>query len=583
MNTPPNLRIEHLHTYVGPSIHADEPVIVTRLTMDPELLLDAGARISRMSEGSRAWFEAPSLPDELTVTDVGQYLVTWARCALTEVRGVLNVAKAVLEREGVLLIIGYHDPRVSLGALKLAGTIFCGSTTEHMASALSKLWDICRKHHPDYQSAILMTAAHKAAIPFLRFSQLGLYQYGWGARGRVFQESASTADSMIGNQVSTNKASCKALFRSMGVPTPMHAVIDAAFQLEKAISIVGYPCVIKPLKGSKGTAVTVCIEDLERARVAFDAAQRANAGPVMIEQFVKGDDHRLMVIGGKCVAVIRREPPVVVGDGQRTVRELMDVLNAPRSQNIVRSRYMRPVLIDDVVLECLRAQGIAPDFVPAAGRRIQLRTNANLSTGGGCIDVTAQAHPSLKAMAEQLATSMGLSTAGLDYVTPDITQSPWHSGGAFIEANSTPGLCVVIAGGGSTEHLGRMVLGEDVGRIPVSLIVAESSPKPGDLDPPRAPGSARVIGNEVHTDASVYRVNASAPWAAVRAALCNRGVHELEIFSTPAQIIAYGLPVDRLDRTVLMNVHLPDPWREVIKRCSRTVEVSPNYAEALSA
>jgi len=586
MNTPHNVRIEHLHTYAGPNIHADEPVIVARLTMSPRMLLDASERIGRMNEACRRWFSAQPVPKELTAIAVGQYLVTWARCALTEVRGVINVARAVVEHEGVLLILGHHDPRISLSALELAGAIFSGthgSTSEDIASAMGDLWRICKRHHPDYQSAILMTAARTAGIPFLPFLKGGPYQqYGWGARGRVFLESASTADSFIGNQLATDKGACKAFFRSMGAPTPIHVSINSATELEKAISIVSYPCVVKPLYGSKGAAVTVGIENLERARVAFDAAHRANAGPVMIEQFVKGDDHRLLTIGGRFVAAIRREPPVVIGDGQRTVRELVEDLNATRPFNMVRSRYLRPIPIDAVVLECLSAQGFAPDFVPAPGRRVLLRTNANLSTGGVCIDVTQQVHPLLKAMVEQLATSIGLPTAGLDYVTSDITQSPWHSGGAFIEANSIPGIDVAIAANWSAERIGRLALGDGVGRIPVTLIISESPPQLEDLAPPLTPCPARVVGNEVRVDESVYRVSSTAPWAGVHAALCNRAVQELQIFSTPAEIIALGLPVDRLDRTVLMNVQLPDPWRGVIERCSRVVEIGSRSVQQLS-
>ncbi len=579
MNTPLNLRIEHLHTYAGPSIYADEPVIVARLSIPPHLLLDASTRIRQMHEACCAWLDAPPVPDELTAVMVGQHLVTWALSALNEVRGILRVARAEADSEGALLILGYHEPRISLGALGLAGSLFSGThqNTTAAALALEDLWRACKQRHPDYQSAILMTAARTLGTPFLPFSQRGLYQYGWGARGRVFLESSSTADSMIGAEVATNKASSKAFFRSMGVPTPLHVSINSASELEQAISIVGYPCVIKPLKGSKGTAVTVCIDNLERARLAFDAAHQANAGPVMIERFVQGDDHRLLVIGGKFIAAIRREPPEVVGNGRQTIRELVAELNTPRSSNLVKSRYLRPVPIDDVVLECLRAQRLTPDFVPAPEQRVRLRTNANLSTGGTCVDVTQQVHPSLKTMAEHLAASIGLPTAGLDYVTSDISQSPWHSGGAFIEANSIPGIDVAITAGVSVEHLGRLTLGDGVDRIPVSLIISESPPQSEHFTSPTTPCPARVIGNAVRIGDSEYRVSSTAPWAAVQAALCNRAVQALEIFSAPAQIIAHGLPVDRLDRTVLIDTHLPDQWRSVIERCSRTTETRPSF------
>lgn len=576
MNTPPTVRIEHQHTYAGPNVYADDPVVIARLTVPAQMLSNARARVAWMSDACRAWFCAPPVPDELSVVDVGSFLVTWARCALTEVRGVLTTAKAVLDGATVLLVLGYHHPRISLGALELAGSIYSAfghCAAKQIDAAVGELWKVCKRHHPDYQAGILMSAARQTGIPVLPFSRSARYwQFGWGARAGVFMESASTGDSMIGARLVGDKALCKEFFRSMGAPAPLHVTIDSAEQLDEALSVVGYPCVVKPLHGSKGSGVTAGIDDFERARAAFDVARRAQTGPVMIEQLVPGDDHRLMVLAGRFVAAIRREPPVVVGDGRRTVRELLAELNRSRCANLARSRYLRPIRLDGIVLECLQAQGVDADFVAEPGRRIRLRTNANLSTGGVCIDVTAQAHPLLKCMVEQLAASIGLATAGFDYVTTDIARSPWDSGGAFIEANSIPGLDAALAAGWPAERIASLIFGDGVGRIPVSLFICESPQQAARLDAPTAPLLARVAGNEVRVQESVYRIETASPWVAVHAALRNRAARELEIFCTPDDIVAHGLPVDRLDRSVLLNVRLPQQWHDVIAACSSLVE-----------
>ncbi|HEX7115846.1 MAG TPA: ATP-grasp domain-containing protein [Steroidobacter sp.] len=516
MNRFPALRIEHVHTYAGPSVFAQEPVVVARLTLSPEVMGDAGARIERMSAVCRAWFDSAHEPGQHpTPLEVGKFVAQWAHAALTEIRGHLHVADAVAEQDGVLLVLDYHHPDLCLLALELAAAIFAEihrCTVQDVAARLSKFLQTCRRHHPDYQAAILMTAARAAGIPVLPFLQNArCWQYGWGARSRVFMESASTGESLIGGRLVENKAACKAFLRAQGLPTPSHVSIDSADELSKALAHVGFPCVVKPLQGSKGRGVTAGIDSLERAKTAFHVARHASPGPVMVEQFLAGDDHRLMVINGTFAATIRREPPVVVGDGRRSVRQLLAELNRPRSINLVRSRYLRPIPLDDFVLECLRAQQATPDFVPACSQRIKLRTNANLSSGGVCIDVTESTHPMLKAMVEQAAASLGLPISDFDYITTDISRSPWESGGAFIEANCMPGLDATIAAGWSAEQIGRITLGEGVGRIPVSLFISDSPQAPSELPTGQRPSLARALRDEVWIDETVYCVNATEP------------------------------------------------------------------------
>lgn len=579
MSAAPEVRIEHLHTYTGPSIYAYEPAVIATLDVSPDVLVGASARIARMTHACRDWFYWSHDPgDSDAALGLGKFLVHWALCALTEVRGALRVAKALVEDEHIKHVLGYHSPPLSLTALELAATIFSNIYQLGAADIDAKLndfWRHCRRLHPDFQACILMTAARGADIPVLPFSERTRHwQYGWGARSKVFFESVSTANSLIGSQFADNKSACIALLRTLGAPTPAHVVIGSADELEKALPAVGYPCVVKPLRGRQGQGVTARIADFDRARAAFDAASQASAGPVMVEQFVPGDDHRLMIANGKFIAAIRREAPSVTGDGQRTVRELIAELNASRSSNQVRSRYLRPIQINGAVLDCLSAQRADPDTVPPSGQRVMLRTNANLTTGGRCTDVTQQVHPMLRVMAEHLASAMGLPTAGFDYITTDISQSPWESGGAFIEANTVPGLDAVLAAGWSAEAIGAALF-DGIGRIPVTLFVIKPSSRvtvtdSGDANRPLV---ARVAGRAVYVGGAVYRVASAAPWAAVRAALRNSAVQELEIFCTPSEITAHGLPVDRLERTVLTGVRLPDSWHALLESHSRDLEI----------
>ena len=134
-------------------------------------------------------------------------------------------------------------------------------------------------------------------------------------------------------------------------------------------------------------------------------------------------------------------------------------LNAPRSSNMVRSRYLRPIAMDDVLVRHLATQSLALEDVPARGQRVTLRSNANLSTGGMCNEATAACHPQVRAMAEQLAKTAGLAAVGINYLTTDISRAPSETGGAFIEMNTTNGLDFCIAAGCSPSTIAQKILG----------------------------------------------------------------------------------------------------------------------------
>jgi cyanophycin synthetase len=248
-----------------------------------------------------------------------------------------------------------------------------------------------------------------------------------------------------------------------------------------------------------------------------------------------------------------------------------------------RSRYLRQIAFDDVLDGHLARQELHIDSVLQTGAKITLRSNSNLSTGGICVDVTSEVHPQLKALAEQLAITVGLGTAGLDYLTTDIARSPGEVDGAFIEMNTTPGLDATIAAGWSPEKIGAMVLGELPGRIPADLFVMPTldieAPRLAGAEDVAGPGAAWVCGNEIRIGQLTLRTADSTPWAAVQSALRNKTVTSLQIVSTPAEILAHGLPVDKFDRVLLCGVALPDRWQGVIERSARSVEILTNNGE----
>ncbi|QHE87167.1 ATP-grasp domain-containing protein [Hydrogenophaga sp. BPS33] len=568
----------------GPNVCALGPVLAARVrfsrSLPPGALATSCARLRALWP---EWLnqDGPATDEE---TEAARLLAAWALGALNEVRGFLHDAGAQAVPGGARLWVGFHHVGVTKMALELAQRALAeaarpgvGFSREAMEVPLQRFWALCRKYHPDYQARILMEGARARGVPVLPFVNGSRYwQYGWGTRSRVFMESASNTDGFLGSQWQKSKVLSHAVFTSLGVPTPKHRLVSQPSELEAAADVVGWPCVVKPMDQGGGRGVTAGIASSGSLHKAFAHARRYTQGPVMVEAFVPGDDHRLMVVEGRLMAAIRREPSSVVGDGQRTLRELVQALNSQRSSNMVKSRYLRTIASDTVLAEHLAGQGLTLETMLAAGQRVTLRSNANLSSGGVCVDVTAQVHPMVRQLAEAVVQAFGLGTAGLDYITTDIGGAPSLTGGRLIEANTIPGLDAVIAAGWAPETIAEAVLGERPGRIPVTLVVLPEATVAKATDDLLKHSADPTIGWVCGAQGgigglSLQGINKEA-WSAVRAALRHRGLEALVIVSTPTDLIRNGLPVDKMERAVICGAELPLDWQGVLQRCVAEVE-----------
>jgi len=573
------ISLKHLHTYAGPSIYSAEPAVLVRMDMDAADGAVAAGKFDLIARRFPRWPMEAIAHDILDAQGIGRRLVSLAHWLLNYRRGYVRAADcltsdAATETTTATLVLGYHQPSVSILALRLCASIFDHIervTPANLNKRVAEFGELCRNEHPDYQARTLMQAAHAQGLPFLPLLQGSkLWQYGWGRHARVFMESLSDTDSEIGATVARNKALSKAFFRSLGMPVANGTLVTSTDELADAVRRVGFPCVAKPLDRGGGKGVLTNVRNNAQLTQAFAYARSHTEGPILIERFIEGDDHRLMVVSGKFVGAFRREPASVTGDGVSNIRQLIKALNATRSSNPERRRYLSLVSFDDVLDSHLAAQKLALDSVLPAGHRITLRGNANLSTGGVATDVSTAIHPMLKNMVEQMAQAMRLDSAGFDYMTTDPSQSPWDSGGAFIEMNTVPGLDVPIVAGWTPEKIGELILGKSVARIPVHLHVlpkARVSEALADTTHDSSPSHATVAGSEIRLGGVLLRVTDPAPWGAVEAALRNRSVDALRIACSVEDIVEYGLPVDRFAQLTLTDVSVPAPWLALLQRC----------------
>lgn len=197
--------------------------------------------------------------------------------------------------------------------------------------------------------------------------------------------------------------------------------------------------VLKPRHGAKGVGVHVDLKD-EDGLLQACADPGVLTGGAVVERYIVGEDHRLLVVGGKFVAAARRIPAQVIGDGRSTIRALVKTENLNPNRGMRFETLMEHIVLDDEAMALLSEAGLEPDSVPDEGQVIRLSGAANVSRGGSCVDVTGTIHPDTIDMAERAARLVGLDVVGIDFMTPDITQSWRDVACAILELNATPGL-----------------------------------------------------------------------------------------------------------------------------------------------
>ncbi|WP_437956284.1 cyanophycin synthetase [Sorangium sp. So ce119] len=283
----------------------------------------------------------------------------------------------------------------------------------------------------------VVKAAEKRGIPWSRLNDESLLVFGHGKHRRFVQATTSCNTSCVAVEIAGNKQLTKELLERAGVPTPRGIVVRTAGEAARALGELRAPVVVKPLDGNQGKGVSLNLCTEAQVREAFDIA-REYRSRVLVEEMVSGRNYRVLVVNGRVVAASERLPAHVVGDGQRTVAELIALENQNPLRASGHNGVLTKIVVDDVVRAGLVKQGRSLDEVPAAGERFFLRESVNLSTGGIARDVTDEIHPDTTRLCERAARAIDLDICGIDLVADDIAQPLGR--GAIIELNAAPGI-----------------------------------------------------------------------------------------------------------------------------------------------
>src|SRR5690606_35558294 len=301
--------------------------------------------------------------------------------------------------------------------------------------AIGRLRVLVDQHCLGPSTACIVDAAIARGIPTTRMNDGNLVQLGHGANQRRIWTAETDRTSAIAETISRDKDLSKQLLAGCGVPVPEGEVVDSVDNAWEAAQSIGLPVVVKPVDGNHGRGVFTCLESREEVESAWRIAAEEGSG-VIIDRFVPGNEHRLLVVGIRVVAAARGETASVVGDGRSTVLELIEAqLNCAPRRGRTENHPLNRVGIDSPARLELARQGLTPESIPDVGSEVLIQRNGNVA-----FDVTDRVHPEVARVAALAARVIGLDIAGIDLVATDIGKPLAEQGGAIVEGNAGPGL-----------------------------------------------------------------------------------------------------------------------------------------------
>lgn len=478
------------------------------------------------------------------------------------------------------VVVRAHQEKITRRALYYARDLVMAAIEDQpfdVADAVSELRYMVNSLCLGPSTGCIVEAADDRNIPAIRLSDNNLVQLGYGAKQRRIWTAETDHTGAIAESISRDKDLTKSLLEACGVPTPGGRLVDSPEDACEAADDIGFPVVVKPSDANHGRGVFTNLNTAEEVATAYAVAIEEGSG-VIVERFVRGLEHRVLIVGGKLAAAAVGEPVIVTGDGAATIAELIDLqLNSDPRRGRMEEHPLNPVILERepaVRLELTR-QGLTPESVPLPGQEVLLQRNGNVA-----IDITDKVHPDVVAAAALAARAVGLDIAGVDLVTTDITRPLEEQHGAIVEVNAGPGLLMHLkpaagahrpVGVTIAEHLfpgdndGRIpVVGVtgSVGKTSVSKFIAHLLQLSGKRVGLACSSGLYLAQRQIET-------KDSANWDSARRVLLNRMIDAAVFENGHGAILGEGLAYDRCQVGVVLNI---DPAETIAEHYIENVE-----------
>jgi cyanophycin synthetase len=468
------------------------------------------------------------------------------------------------------VVCSYESEHVAIDACDLAMSLVRGLATgaqglaQQLEAGVAALRDTAERHAIGTSTGAILRAAIHQGIPYQRLTDdANMFLLGWGAQQKRLQATITGDTGHIAVGIASDKQLTKALLQEAGVPVPEGVSVRTLEQAQRAARDLEGLVTVKPLDGNHGRGVTTRCGTPDEVQLAFERA-REHGRTIIIERYIPGDDYRILVAGERVVAAALRRPAAVIGDGESTVRQLVEQENRNPARGEGHTNILTRIPLDGHAETTLAAQNLDFDSVPESGRRVVMRGNANLSSGGTAEDVTGKLPPETLEMCVRAARKIGLDVAGIDLVCEDISHVLDGRNGAVIEINAAPGIRMhEYPSAGVPRDAGAAIVesmfGNQDGRIPVIAVTGTNGKTTTTLMIEHTLRQAGIATGCTTSEgvyingAEVKRGDCSGYWSA-RTVLSAPEVEFAVLETARGGILKRGLAFDRCDVSVLLNV-----------------------------
>lgn len=499
--------------------------------------------------------------------------------------GGFGKAREMSQRGVYRVVVSAWHEKVTRAALYAARDLVMAAIEDRpfdVQAAIDELHELVQRHYLGPSTACIVTAAEERLIPAIRLCEdSNLVQLGYGARQRRIWTAETDRTGAIAESISRDKDLTRQLLQACGIPVPEGAIVASREQAWEAAQDIGLPVVVKPSDGNHGRGVFTDLRTREEIDTAYAVACEEGSD-VIVERFIPGLEHRLLVVGGRMVAAARGMEAWVTGDGASTIAELIETqLNSDPRRGRSEHHPLNPVRLDSAARLEIARQGFQADSVPPADTRVLIQRNGNVA-----FDVTDLVHPSVAEHVCLAARVVGLDIAGVDLVVRDISRPLEGQGGALVEVNAGPGLLMHLRpADGQARPVGEAIVEHlfpdgDRGRIPV-VGIAGSHGKTAvarlvahllQLNGLRV-GLACSTG--LYMDGRALERGDAAHWEPARRVLRHRTVDAAVFENGNRMILTEGLAYDRCQVGVVTDLEpaltLPDLSIETLEQLVNVV------------
>ena len=582
------MRIKEKRLLRGPNLFAATPCLMAVVDNRAAKGRGFGARLLQL---------LPSLPAEAAVRLADDALPVDALepviMELQRLAGAAGEHSATLDVLGQperrRVVCGYAIEQVATQALDTAIDLLDALAQDRaydLDAALAALRETAEDYAIGTSTGAVVNAARRRGIPALRLlEEANLFQLGWGSRQKRLQATITGATNSIAVGIASDKQLTKALLDQAGVPVPGGDVVTSVEAALRVARRIGRPVAVKPLDANQGKGVTVDCRTPDDVERAFEFARR-HGRRVIVEEYLRGRDYRVLVTGGKIAAASWRRPPNVTGDGVSTIRQLVEIENRNPARGDGHTNILTKIPLDALAEETLAKQGYDLDTVLSSGVSADLRGNANLSTGGTAEDVTDSLPEETRDICIRAARTIGLDVAGIDVICEDIALPLRAQRGGIIEVNAAPGIRMhQYPSRGTPRDAGDAIVealfGSCNGRIPVVAVTGTNGKTTTSL---LIEHTVRMAGlrTGVTTTSGVY-FNGQLAWEgdctgyhSAKSVLASPEVDFAVLETARGGILKRGLAYDKCDVAVVLNVsadHLGLDGVDTIEQLARVKAV----------